>query len=142
RRLHHRDLLSFPTRRSSDLSISWRSCARFSSNQKTAGVPERRALLTANFTQSRIGASLVWHIRKISPALTTWVINTFPSASTTWIVPLEIAWKVLSCEPYSSAFWAISPTFDTDPIVDGSNAPCCLQSAIVAAYTPAYERSG
>ena len=32
--------------------------------------------------------------------------------------------KVLSCEPYSSAAWAISPTFGVVPIVAGSNAPC------------------
>ena len=36
--------------------------------------------------------------------------------------------KVLSCEPYSSAFCAISPTFGTLPIVDGSSAPWAWQS--------------
>ena len=41
--------------------------------------------------------------------------------------------NVLSCEPYSSAFCAISPTFGVVPIVAGSNAPCSRQWSIVSA---------
>ena len=40
-----------------------RSWARDSSSQKIAGVPERRARVTASLTQSWIGASLVWQAR-------------------------------------------------------------------------------
>jgi hypothetical protein len=35
--------------------------------------------------------------------------------------------NVLSCEPYSSAFWAMSPTLATLPMVAGSNAPFSRQ---------------
>ena len=47
-------------------------------------------------------------------------------------VPSAGIWKVLSCEPYSSAFCAIRPTLGTLPIVAGSNAPFALQSSITA----------
>jgi hypothetical protein len=47
-------------------------------------------------------------------------------------VPLPAAKNVLSCEPYSSAFFAISPTFATLPIVEGSNCPLRWQSSITA----------
>ena len=33
-------------------------------------MPELRARVTANFTQSRMAASLTWHIRQMSPAST------------------------------------------------------------------------
>ena len=36
----------------------------------------------------------------------------------------------------------IRPTFETVPILDGSNAPCFLQKSITAEYTDAYELSG
>ena len=38
-----------------------------SSSQNTAGAPVARARVTASLTQSRIGTSLVWHIRQMSP---------------------------------------------------------------------------
>ena len=38
--------------------------------------------------------------------------------------PAPVISKVLSCEPYSSAFCAISPTFGVVPMVAGSKAPC------------------
>ncbi len=38
--------------------------------------------------------------------------------------------KVLSWEPYSSAFWAMSPTLDTWPVVCQLNCPCSLQTYI------------
>ena len=38
--------------------------------------------------------------------------------------------KVLSCEPYSSAAWAIRPTLGTEPIVAGSKAPWARQSSM------------
>ena len=46
------------------------SWARLSSSQNTAGSPVARARVTASLTQSRIGTSLVWHMRKMSPAAT------------------------------------------------------------------------
>ena len=52
-----------------------------------------------------------------------------PEPSTTWTVPARSMTKVLSWLPYSSAFWAISPTFGTEPIVVGSNAPWARQSS-------------
>ena len=39
--------------------------------------------MTASLTQSRIGASLVWQARQMSPASTSWLISTSPAASTT-----------------------------------------------------------
>ena len=60
-----------------------------------------------------------------------------PSSSSTRTVPAAAISKVLSCEPYSSAFCAIRPTFGVVPIVAGSKAPCSLQKAIVSAYSAA-----
>ena len=40
--------------------------------------------------------------------------------------------KVLSCEPYSSAFCAMRPTLGTVPIVAGSNAPLVLQKLMTS----------
>ena len=71
-------------------------------------------------------------MRKMSPVSTGCSSRTLPAASTTRIVPSAGAMKVLSWEPYSSAFWAMRPTFDTLPMVDGSNWPCFLQSSITA----------
>ncbi len=45
---------------------------------KHRGVLDCRARVTANFTQSRIAASLVWHIRQISPTSTFCSISTLP----------------------------------------------------------------
>ena len=90
------------------------------------------ALLTPNLTQSRIAVSFVWHIRKISSSSTNCSIRVLPESSTTRMVPLPGALKVLSCDPYSSACWAISPTLATLPIVAGSNAPFSWQSSITA----------
>jgi hypothetical protein len=56
----------------------------------------------------------------------------WPAASMTRTVPAAGNSKVLSCEPYSSAFWAMRPTFGTLPIVRGSNAPCFRQSSMIA----------
>ncbi|MOA01780.1 hypothetical protein D3C78_1212020 [compost metagenome] len=113
-------------------SISTPSWARCGSSQNSAGVLLARARLTASLTQSWIGASLVWHMRKMSPASTSWDSSRLPLPSTTRITPSALAWKVLSWEPYSSAFCAIRPTFGTLPMVVGSKAPCCLQSSITA----------
>jgi hypothetical protein len=52
--------------------------------------------------------------------------------SVTRTTPSALIWKVLSCEPYSSAFCAIRPTFGTLPMVVGSKAPLALQSSITA----------
>jgi len=111
------------------ICASW---ARLLSNQNTAGVLLKRARRTASLTQSRIGASLTWHILQISPASTLWLINTLPLASTTLTTPSAGISKVLSWLPYSSAFCAIKPTFGTLPMVLGSKAPCSLQKAIVS----------
>ena len=76
-------------------------------------------------------------MRHTSPASTSCCSSTVPALSTTRTVPSAGTSKVLSCEPYSSAAWAISPTLGTEPIVVGSNAPWALQSSMTAAYTPA-----
>ena len=46
-----------------------------------------RARATASATQSRIGASFVWHIRQMSPRCTSCSISTVPASSTTRTVP-------------------------------------------------------
>ena len=53
------------------LAIRLASWARVSSSQKIAGAPVARARVTASLTQSRIGTSLVWQARQMSPALTS-----------------------------------------------------------------------
>ncbi|MNY66996.1 hypothetical protein D3C86_2045010 [compost metagenome] len=83
-------------------------------------------------TQSRMAASLVWQARQMSPASTSCCISTLPSASTTRMVPSTVISKVLSWEPYSSAFCAIRPTFGTVPMVVGSKAPLVLQKLIIS----------
>lgn len=109
--------------------MSFASWARLSSSQKTVGSPVARARVTASLTQSRIGASLVWQARKMSPAETACWRTTFPASSTTRTVPVVAISNVLSWLPYSSAFCAIRPTFGTVPIVDGSKAPLARQSS-------------
>ena len=114
------------------LTMSSRSCGRFASSQKHAGVFERRARVTASLTQSLIAGSLVWQARQMSPASTACCMSTVPAASTTRTVPAAFISNVLSCEPYSSAFCAMSPTFGTEPIVFGSNAPFFRQKSTTA----------
>jgi len=97
-----------------------------------AVLPVARARFTASFTQSRIGRSLVWHMRQMSPCSTLCCMSTLPLASSTRTVPAVEISNVLSCEPYSSAFCAIKPTFATFPIVGTSNAPFFLQSSITS----------
>jgi hypothetical protein len=58
-----------------------------SSSQKMAGVLVRRARLTASFTQSCTGASLVWQARQMSPSSTACSRRTLPVSSTTRMVP-------------------------------------------------------
>ncbi len=65
----------------------------------------------------------------MSPADTACSSSTVPAPSTTRTVPSTGISNVLSCEPYSSAAWAISPTLGTEPIVAGSNAPLARQSS-------------
>ena len=113
------------------------SCARVRSSQNTAGAPVARARSTASRTQSRTGASLVWHARQMSPASTSCSISVLPALSTTRTRPLAAISNVLSWLPYSSAFCAIRPTFGVVPIVAGSNAPCSRQKSIVSAYSAA-----
>src|SRR5690625_3733434 len=123
-------------------SMIWASWARSASNQKMGGVWVARARVTASLTQSRTGTSLVWVARQMSPVAPWWLISTLPAASTTSTVPSYSMMKVLSWEPYSSAFWAIIPTLGTVPMVVGSNAPLTRQSWMTAWNTPAYEESG
>ncbi len=115
-----RPSVSCSGRYSRTLAIRFASWARVSSSQKIAGSPVARARVTASFTQSRTGTSLVWHIRQMSPAPTVCSRTTAPSASTTRTVPVDGISKVLSWLPYSSAARAIRPTLETDPIVAGS----------------------
>jgi hypothetical protein len=127
-----RPFVSCSFRYDSTFRMSSASCARVRSSQNTAGDPVARARFTASFTQSRIAASLVWQARQMSPVSTRCSISTFPAPSTMRTLPSEAISKVLSCEPYSSAFIAISPTFGTLPMVDGSNWPFAWQSSIIA----------
>ena len=78
-------------------------------------------------------ASLVWHIRQMSPASTSCSISVSPAPSTTRTLPGPLISNVLSCEPYSSAACAIRPTFGVVPIVAGSKAPCSRQCSTVSA---------
>jgi hypothetical protein len=57
-------------------------------------------------------------------------MRTVPEPSTTWTVPAEGISKVLSWEPYSSAFIAMRPTLGTEPMVRGSKAPWARQSSM------------
>ena len=114
----------------STLAIRLASWARSASSQNTAGSPVARARVTASFTQSRIGTSLVWQARQMSPALTSCSRSASPDPSTTRTVPAAAISKVLSWEPYSSAACAISPTLGTEPMVAGSKAPCSRQSSM------------
>jgi hypothetical protein len=107
--------------------VSW---ARVRSSQNTAGVAEARARVTASLTQSRIATSFVWHARQMSPGETSCSMSTAPEESTTWTVPCTGISKVLSWEPYSSAFIAMRPTLGTEPMVVGSNAPWARQSSM------------
>ena len=115
-------------------SASAASCARAGSSQNTAGDSERRARVTASRTQSRTAASLVWHMRQRSPALTscskTGTRSRAPSSETkkVFTTPSSEARKVLSWLPYSSALRAISPTLETLPMVATSKAPFLFQS--------------
>ena len=81
-----------------------------------------------------MGASLAWQARKMSPSSTFWDSRVSPEASTTRMVPAAGAKKVLSWEPYSSAFWAMRPTLGTLPMVAGSKAPCFWQSSMMVLY--------
>ena len=130
--LMSRPAVSCSLRYIATLAVRPRSWSRRGSSQNTTGVPDRRARVTASFTQSRIGASLVWHIRQMSPALTGCCSSTVPCSSMTRTVPSPLILKVLSWLPYSSAACAIRPTLGTLPIVAGSNAPCSRQSSITA----------
>jgi hypothetical protein len=98
-----------------------------------AGMPDLRARVTASLTQSRIGASLTWHMRQMSPCSTFCVSSTSPVARSTMLAtPSSGFSKVLSCEPYSSACWAIRPTLGTVPMVFGSKLPLVLQKLIIS----------
>jgi len=84
--------------------ISSASCALFSSNQNTAGIPSIFVLSTVKRTQSRIGISLTRDILQISPASHSKLIITVPSSAATVTVPDSASSNVVGCEPYSSAF--------------------------------------
>ncbi|OQC03259.1 MAG: hypothetical protein BWX79_02668 [Alphaproteobacteria bacterium ADurb.Bin100] len=115
------------------LVMSCASWGRYWSSQNTTGMPELRARLTASLTQSRMAASLTWHMRQMSPSPTSWLSSTSPVAMSTMLAtPSSAISKVLSCEPYSSACWAIRPTLGTVPMVFGSKAPCHLQKLIIS----------
>ena len=112
--------------------MSCASWARSALSQKTAGAPVARARVTASLTQSRIGASLVWQARQMSPASIWCDISSLPAASTMRTLPSAVISNVLSWEPYSSAFFAMRPTFETAPIVAGSNCPFAFASSRIA----------
>ena len=69
----------------------------------------------------------------MSPASTSCSSTVVPEESTTRTWPAASISNVLSCEPYSSAFCAIRPTFGVVPIVVGSKAPFSRQKSIVSA---------
>ncbi len=110
----------------------WASCARFSSSQNTVGTFVARARLTASLTQFWMGASLTWHALQMSPFSTWCSMSVWPEVLMIRTVPLDGIRNVLSCEPYSSAFCAMSPTLGTVPMVVGSNAPFFIQKSMVA----------
>ncbi len=91
-----RPSVSCSGRYSLTFAIRLASWARPSSSQNTAGAPVARARVTASLTQSRIGTSLVWHIRQMSPSETTCSSTTSPLSSTTRTVPVRGISKVLS----------------------------------------------
>ena len=109
-------------------SASW---ARFASSQKAAGpVALWRAM--PSWIQSRIGAFFAVAERQMSPFSTACSCSTSPLASTIRTVPSAGSSKVVGCEPYSSAFCAIRPTFDTAPAVVTSSAPVSLKKLIAS----------
>ncbi len=125
-------LVSCSGRYVSTFAMTCASCARFLSSQKTAGAPVARARVTASLTQSRIGMSFAWHMRKMSPGSTFCCRSVAPAGRRPrGRCPAALAMKVLSCEPYSSAFCAIRPTLGTLPMVAGSKAPCFWQSSMM-----------
>ena len=69
----------------------------------------------------------------MSPASTSCSSSTSPAEVTTRTTPGAAISNVLSCDPYSSAFCAIRPTFGVVPMVVGSNAPFERQKSIVSA---------
>ena len=96
--------------------------------------PVARARLTANFTQSRIGASLVWHMRQMSPSLNVCLQAFRRPIDDSAPCPPEESSNVLSCDPYSSAFLAIRPTLGTLPIVVTGRrhrSSCSQSSALI-----------
>ena len=126
-------VVSWSFRYSLTFLISSFSCGRYGSSQNTVGMPELRARVTASLTQSRMGASLTWHMRQMSPFSTFWLSSTSPVSRWTMLAtPASGTSKVLSCEPYSSACCAIRPTLGTVPMVRGSKLPCHLQKLIIS----------
>ena len=111
------------------ICASW---ARFLSSQKTAGAPEARARLTASFTQSWTGASLVWQARQMSPASTACSKQDVAGGVGDADRAVAGISKVLLCEPYSSAAWAMRPTLGTEPMVFGSKRAVLLQKSRTA----------
>ncbi|OPZ54089.1 MAG: hypothetical protein BWY91_01734 [bacterium ADurb.BinA028] len=73
-------------------------------------------------------------IRQMSPAPTSCDMSRAPSGPSTRTLPAAGTMNVVGCEPYSSAFCAISPTLGTEPMVAGSRAPLTRQSSNTAAY--------
>ena len=72
-------------------------------------------------------------MRQMSPASTCCDSSTSPVATSTMQAsPSSVISKVLSWEPYSSACWAIRPTFGTVPMVTGSKLPLVLQKLITS----------
>ena len=125
------EVLIFPNS-SSTTFISCLSWDLSLSSQNTVGKPVDFALFIASFIQSLIASFLTRHILQISPVETMWVNKILPSLLSTHTFPFSFISKVLSCDPYSSAFFAIRPTFWTVPIVAGWNAPFFLQKSMVA----------
>ncbi len=112
-------LVSLSLRQLSTRAMICASWARFLSSQKTAGAPVARARRSASCTQSLSATSWVSQARKMSPVATFCSRSTSSDEVTIRIVPFPGAMKVLSCEPYSSALRAMSPTFGTLPMVAG-----------------------
>ena len=91
--------------------------------------------MTASLTQSRTGAQVLDLAHAPDVALLDRVLTESgarPSRRLRVRCPERSISKVLSWEPYSSAFCAIRPTLDTEPIVVGSKAPFALQKSMTA----------
>ena len=123
-----RPSVSWSCRYVSTFAMTCASCARFLSSQKTAGAPVARARrhreLDPVADRRCPSSGTCGRCRPARPSARAASRRSRPRRRGSCRSPG--AMKVLSCEPYSSAFCAMRPTFGTLPIVAGLSAPCLL----------------